>query len=139
MPTYLYRCANEHITTKICPVALYEEAVSCDDCALVAQRLFTPPLLVAAQPDVCYDSPIDGTPITSRHARQEDFKRHDCIEYDPEMKKDAVRRREESQQKLEAEVEQSVTEAIAKMTTAQRGKLYSEVTEQGAGCDVRRG
>lgn len=138
MPTYLYRCANQHITTKICPVSCYEEAVTCDDCDLVAQRLFTAPILVAAQAEVRYDSPIDGTPITSRYAREEDMKRHNCIEYDPEMKRDADRKREESQRQLEAAVEQTVTEAIAKMPTAKRAKLYSEVVEQGVGCEVIR-
>jgi len=96
------------------------------------------PAMTAISAEVRYDSPIDGTPITSRYARAEDMKRHGCIEYDPEMKRDADRRREESQRQLEAAVEESVTEAIAKMPTAKRAKLYSEVVEQGAGCEVIR-
>lgn len=136
---YVYRCANQHVTEKICPAWLYEEAVACDACDLVAQRLWTPPIHVSASMEVRYDSPIDGRPVTTRYQRQEEMKRHGKMEYDPEMKTDADRRRRESQQALEAAVEETVNEEIAKMSTAKRGKLYSELTEQGVDLTTVRG
>lgn len=135
---YLYRCDRQHVTEKICPASLYEEAVPCDECDLVAVRVFTPPLLVSVKQDIGYESPIDGRVITSWQAREEDMKRHHCIEYDPEMKTDVDRRRNESQRQLDAAIDDTVSESIAKMSTKERGKLYSEVTEQGMDCHVIR-
>jgi hypothetical protein len=85
-----------------------------------------------------YDSPIDGRPITSWDARQEDLKRSHCRPYDPEMKKDAERFRQAQDAALEASIEATVEEAIEKMPTAKRGKLMSELTEQGVGVEYAR-
>lgn len=94
--------------------------------------------MVIAKPDLCYDSPVDGRPITSWDARREDLKRHNCIEYDPEMKKDAERHKQEQQQALEQQVEHSVCESIAKMPEAKRAQLKKEVIGQGADIEVVR-
>jgi hypothetical protein len=96
-----------------------------------AEQIITAPLLVKVAQDVCYDSPIDGRPITSWEARREDLKRSNCRPYDPEMKTDAARYRKAQDDALEASIDQHVEETIEKMPTAQRGKLYSELTEQG--------
>lgn len=138
MPAYQYRCANKHVTTKLYRVRDYVEAVDCEECNLVAQRLFTPPILVKVAADVCYDSPVTGEPITSHAARVEDMKRHDCIPYDPEMKTDFIRRREESQQQFEAQIEQTVYEEVAKMDSGKRARLANELVEQGADVEVVR-
>jgi hypothetical protein len=95
-------------------------------------------LLVRAAQDVCYDSPIDGRPITSWDARQEDLKRSNCRPYDPEMKTDAARFRKEQDAALDQSIDAHVEQAIEKMPTAQRGKLYSELTSQGIGLDYTR-
>lgn len=100
--------------------------------------MITAPLLVTAAPDVCYDSPIDGRPITSWQARQEDLKRHGCRPYDPEMKTDAARFRQAQDDALDRSIEVQVEETIEKMPTAKRGKLYSELTSQGFGLDYAR-
>lgn len=131
MPTYGYRCAEGHTTLVMVPVSLYQSTVPCETCQEQAERVFTAPILVKVAQDVSYDSPIDGRPITSHAARREDLRRNDCVEYDPEMKKDYERRRQESQAQLESAVEQTVYEEIAKMPTGKKAKLYSEVVEQG--------
>jgi hypothetical protein len=41
------------------------------------------PMVTPTMPE--YQSPIDGRPITTRHARREDMKRNDCVEYEPSM------------------------------------------------------
>lgn len=104
----------------------------------MAQQIIDAPLHVSAQREVRYDSPITGEPITSRAAWQEDLKRHECVEYDPEMKTEQVRRTEQVWKELDKAVDDSVAESVAKMSTKQRGELWSAVTEQGAGCDVVR-
>jgi hypothetical protein len=117
----------------------YVEAVDCEQCDLAAVRIFTPPLMVKAQQDCHYTSPIDGKPITSHAARREDMARHGCIEYDPEMKKDAVRWKREATEKFEAGIDQTVGEEIAKMPSAKRQQLIKEVVGHGVTAEVVRG
>lgn len=138
MPVYEYRCSNQHLTRKLYRVRDYVEAVDCDRCDLAAVRIFTPPVMVKAAADVRYDSPIDGRPITSHAARQEDLKRNDCIPYDPEIKKDAVRWQQERQDAFDAKVDQTVSTEIAKMPSRKRQELVKEVIAKGATCEVRR-
>ena len=53
-------------------------------------------------PDLpAYRSPIDGRAIDGRKQRREDLKRHGCVEYDPGMKQDTERRRQESERRLD--------------------------------------
>ena len=124
--------------TKFFRVKDYEEAVDCEKCDLAAVRVFTAPVMVIAKPDICYDSPVDGRVITTHAARQDDLKRHNCVEYDPEMHKDAARHREERQAELEASVERDVTESIARMPDGKRRQLKQELISQGADLQVVR-
>lgn len=105
--------------------------MDCERCGMHALQVITAPLLVKACADVRYDSPIDGKPITSWQARQEDLKRHGCREYDPGMKQDYHARIKESEAAMDKAIDATVEAAIEKMPTKQRGKLYSELTEQG--------
>jgi hypothetical protein len=89
------------------------------------------------QRDICYDSPIDGRPITSKQARIEDLRRNDCVEYDPEMRKDAARRRKEADVELDRSVEATVDEMVATMPTRKLEKLEQEI-RAGASVDVVR-
>ena len=138
MPLYEYRCGNQHLTRKLYRVRDYVEAVDCEQCDLAAVRIFTPPVMVKASADVRYDSPIDGRPITSHAARQEDLKRHDCIPYDPEIKKDAVRWQKERQDAFDAKVDQTVSTEIARMPSRKRQELVKEVVGMGASLEVNR-
>jgi len=104
----------------------------------VALQVIGAPVMVKARQDVCYDSPIDGRPVTSWHARQEDLKRHDCIEYDPEMNKDAVRRRKESEAAFDHSVEETAKTLVAKLPPKKRAALKKEIVNQGATMEVQR-
>lgn len=44
---------------------------------------FPTPQVTRLMPD--YQSPIDGSPITSRHARREDLKKNGCVPYEESM------------------------------------------------------
>ena len=102
------------------------------------EQIISAPTMVKVAQDICYDSPIDGRPITSWSAREEDLKRNHCRPYDPAMKQDAERFRNESQAKVEAAMDETVAEAITKMTTKERGKLYTDLTEKGLTADIIR-
>jgi hypothetical protein len=145
MPIYTYRCPHGHLTELYFPT--FTRVVrACDHrakqgrgaCALLISQILTAPLLVKAAPDVCYTSPIDGTPITSMAQRREDLARSGCRPYDPDQKTDYTRRLTESEAALDRTIEASVEEAVEKMPTATRGKLFSELTEQGVTAEVVR-
>lgn len=77
--------------------------------------------------DVCYDSPIDGRPITNKHARIEDMARANCIEYDPGMKQDHQRRLAEQESILERSVDTTIEREISTMPSRKREKLQAEL------------
>ena len=137
MPQYLYHCRGNHTFIRFSTISEHSPIALCE-CGQQASQIITAPTLVKVAADVCYDSPIDGRPITSHQARLEDMKRHDCVEYDPEMKKDYERRIKESDEHLDRLVDAHVEESIEKMPTAKRAQLYSEMTEQGMSADVVR-
>jgi hypothetical protein len=137
MPSYLYACRNGHRFQRFSTVSDHSPIAMCE-CGQQASQIITAPTLVKVAADVCYDSPIDGRPITSHDAWKEDLKRHDCVAYDPEMKNDAKRRIDDADAKIDALVDAHVEETIEKMPTAKRAQLYSEMTEQGMSADVVR-
>ena len=83
--------------------------------------------MVFVRGDICYDSPIDGRPITSHAARREDMARAGCIEYDPGMKQDADRKHREREAALDASIEASVEADFQKMPSAKRERLANEL------------
>lgn len=138
MPAYEYRCANKHKVTKFFRVRDYVEAVDCDKCDLAAVRIFTAPMVKVA-PDVCYDSPIDGKPITTHAARYEDMKRNGCIPYDPEMHKDAARKVQEDNAALDVSIDDTVHREVARLPKAKKDQLVKEVVNMGMTAEVMRG
>lgn len=138
MPIYTFLCHNGHRYERFLRVASLEEVQMCF-CNAPSEVTITPPLMVKVAQDVCYDSPIDGKPITSWAQRQEDLARSNCQPYDPEMKTDYTNRVKASERELDQAVGETVEEAIAKMPTQKRGKLYSEMAEQGHDLAVVRG
>lgn len=137
MPLYEHQCPTGHRQIHYLTLAEHRSTLPCP-CGAQAQQVISAPLLVKAAQDVCYDSPIDGRPITSWDARQEDMKRSNCRPYDPEMKTDAARFRKEQDAALDKSIETHVERAIEKMPTAKRGKLMSELTAQGVGVEYVR-
>ncbi|MEK9894955.1 MAG: hypothetical protein VW518_00830 [Burkholderiaceae bacterium] len=127
-----------HVQEITCSVRNHEEAVPCTSCDLAAVQVLTAPLLVSVKADIGYDSPIDGTHITSWHARQEDLKRHECIEYDPGMKQDYQRRITDGEQALDRQVDAFVEEKIERMSTAERQRLHTALVEQSSSTEIVR-
>lgn len=138
MPIYDYACPSGHRFSRFLTVAQHQGQMTCEGCPEMAVQVLTAPVMVKARPDICYDSPIDGRPITSWHARQEDLKRNGCQEYDPEMKTDYQRRIAEGERSLDRSIEQTVEAQIEQMPGMQRQRLYNEITRQGADLDYTR-
>ena len=137
MPSYLYACPSGHRFQRFSTVSEHSPLWMCE-CGQEATQVITAPTLVKCAADVCYDSPVTGEPITSHHARLEDMKRHDCVEYDPEMKRDYERRIAEGDATLDRLIDTHVEETIEKMPTAKRAKLYHELTDQGLTAEAVR-
>jgi putative FmdB family regulatory protein len=136
MPTYEYNCRKGHHFERVLRFADYQTPQQCD-CGAEGRRVISLPRLITASPDVRYDSPIDGRPITSMAQRRDDLARSGCREYDPEMKKDADRFRERSQAQLDAHIDETVEREIDKMPTRKRERLDNEL-KSGADIAVER-
>ena len=135
MPTYVYQCAIGHTFERILRIADYATPQDCD-CGLPGRRIITVPT-VFAQKEIRYDSPIDGRPITSMKARLDDLARNNCVEYDPEIKKDYARRVEREQLQLERSIESTVEATVEAMPARKRERLESEF-KAGADCVPER-
>lgn len=99
--------------------------------AMMQGKRFLPLPMAFIQPDICYDSPIDGRPITNKYARMEDLARNNCREYDPGQRQDYDRKVKEADERLERSFEQSIDREIALMPARKREKLQAEL-EGGA-------
>lgn len=125
MPLYDYmcwRCNREE--TLFRHVADRNDAPVCHDRPML-RALSKPSIFVAR--DICYDSPIDGRPITNKQARIEDLARSGCIEYDPGVKQDYQRRITRDEQDLDAKVDSFLEAEIEKMPTRKKERLASEL------------
>lgn len=126
MPNYDYACDCGKTFERYLPLAEYAQPQVCE-CGLVAQKIILKAPMAVVQPDICYDSPIDGRPITSKQARIEDLARSNCVPYDPEQKTDYLRRNERQQAELEAKMEATVDREIAQMPSRKRERLAAEM------------
>ena len=135
MPTYEFVCPEGHKFERVLRVADYNVPQGCE-CGLYAKRQISIPMVFVSQ-EIRYESPIDGKVITTRQQRQEDLARNNCVEYDPEMKKDVERRQAEKEAKLERAVDETVEREIHNMTPRSREKLTAEL-EGGITAEVVR-
>lgn len=112
-------------------------AVQLHECGGELERVFLRFPFAVVQDDICYDSPIDGRPITSKQARMEDLARGDCVPYEPGIREDQERRRAESEAALERSFDATVEREIATMSARKREKLTAEL-EGGMSAEPER-
>jgi len=137
MPAYSYRCANRHEVTKFFRIRDYENVVDCEQCDLVAVRIFTAPVVKVAQ-DIAYTSPVDGRLITTHAARQDDLKRHGCVPMDQDAEQEVARVNKAKDAEFDAQIDQTVEAAICRMPEQKRTQLKKEVLEYGTDLHVTR-
>ena len=136
MPSYLHRCDDGHEFDLYLKFSQLEEAQHCV-CGRPASRVICAPKMIAVQADVCYTSPIDGTPITTKQKRLEDLKRSNCIPYEEGMKQDYARRQKDGEKQLDASVDSFVEAQVSQMPARKREKLESEL-KSGVVVDAAR-
>lgn len=138
MPLYAYECEQRHRTEEFKPLSAHTPGMICRECGHIAMQIITAPILVSAQPECRYDSPVTGEPITTWAQRRNDLARTGSIPYDPEMKTDQRNRAKAEEAAIERSIDRHVESTIEKMSTAKRGKLHSELTEQGVTAEAVR-
>ena len=121
MPIYGYACTKGHAFDAYLPLARYKEPQRCPTCQRMGQKILTPPRVMADCEG--YNSPVTGEWISGRKQRREDLKRHGCIEYDPEMRKDAERFNREADKKVDRMITESLNEQFSVMPEAKRKLL----------------
>lgn len=91
--------------------------------------------MVSVQQDVGFESPTSGKMITSMAQRREDMAQSECIEYDPGMRQDYEANIENSNNKLENDMMNTVEKEIDKMPTKKREALANEVMHSEVGIE----
>ena len=136
MPVYQYHCKG--CDTDFDQYLPYQEHVNymkCS-CGVIANQVTTL-FSIGKSRTVHYESPIDGTHITSEAARREDLARNDCIEYDPGMREDADARVIAEEKQLDKSIDQTMDAEIHKMPSRKKEQLAAELSA-GANPDVVR-
>ena len=125
MPTYEYSCGCGAMFDRVLRVKDYDQPQTCE-CGAIARKRISRPMVFVSQ-DICYDSPIDGRPITSKQARLDDLARSGCIPYEPGMKQDYQRRIAQDEARLDAKMEKTVEAEIERMPSDKRERLHAEL------------
>jgi len=122
---YEYLCDNGHKFDRVLKLKDYREPQICD-CGAKSRKVLSTPMIAPMFED--YQSPIDGTPITSKRKRLEDLRRNDCVEYDPGMVSDYNNKIAAGEKALEQAVDKTVEQTILAMPGDKREKLGKELS-----------
>ena len=142
MPIYIYKCHNCSNKFEVIRAVKDHSPYELCQCGTLAGQFITAPMVIIpahmqATGGVNYRSPIDDKPITTMSQRREDLARNDCIEYDPEMKKDVDRRIKNEELKLDKAVDETVDREIQTMPARNREQLINELSK-GLTAEVTR-
>lgn len=124
MPLYEYECQKGHKFNRFLKLAEYNDPQTCE-CGCNAKRLISAPMIAPMFED--YQSPIDGSPITSKKKRNEDLARNGCVPYEEGMRQEADRKVKNDELKLEKEVDRTMDATIESFTPRQRELLDQEM------------
>ena len=130
MPVYEYECSKGHYFTRYLKLENYKDPQTCN-CGCESRKLISTPMIAPMFED--YQSPIDGSAITSKKKRREDLAKNECVEYDPGMLDDYNKRGKESEARLEKEIDRTVDKEFESMNPRQRENLAKELS---AGADL---
>lgn len=125
MPLHDLRCERGHTFEAFIPLAELDRARVCD-CGAAAHRVFLVAPIGRVE-KVEYTSPIDGRAITTKYGRLEDLARNNCIEYDPGMKDDYLRRQADEARAIEQKADALVEQQIHEMGARKRERLEAEL------------
>lgn len=138
MPLHDTKCENcGSVEERFIPLKCLGYPMWCAKCHGTVQVVYLRAPLGFVQRDICYDSPIDGRPITSKMARTEDLRRNECVEWDPGMKQDFLRGQRDREAALDKMVDSTVDEFVATAPARKLEKLEQEL-HAGASVEVKR-
>ncbi len=133
MPLHNFICDNGHLTVRMQSLNALAPQEPCAYCSLMAEKRFLSFPAYFVQQDVNYQSPVDGRVINSRQARLEDMARNNCVEYDPAMKDDHMRRIAQSDEEIGRKIEHHFDAELSVMPTRKKELLEQELR---AGADL---
>lgn len=136
MPIYGYACQCGEEFDRYLRYESYDNPQFCR-CGRQAVRQIFAPIMVSVSPNICYDSPITGKPITSLREREEDLARNNCRPYDPGMKQDYEQRLKREDEALDRSVDEVVEKEVALMPARKREHLFNELAS-GVDAEVVR-
>lgn len=137
MPLYTYECENGHRFDRIMRLKDYRQPQTCD-CGLEAKRVIVPTMINCDMaPWDSYISPASGKLITSYKERRKDMAEHDCVDYEPSLKKHITANMNAEDAKLEKAMDETIEAEFEKMPIRKREKLAEELTS-GADCEYTR-
>lgn len=130
MPTYTYKCKKDHVFDLFLPFSESDSPQTCE-CGAETERYFTPQALPSfiIKGFEAYESPMTGEIIRSNKQRLEDMKKHNCVEYDPEIKTDQRRHAEEADKAIEKSVDETVERAFGQMTTDEKHAIAHDMAK----------
>ena len=137
MPIYTYKCKNGHQFDRFLNLKDYKQPQTCD-CGAESERKIMPTMVNCdIQPWDHYVSPVSGKLITSYKQRREDMAKHDCVDYEPSLKKNITQHMEAEDRKLEKAMDETVEKEFENMPVRKREKLAEELTS-GVDCEYTR-
>jgi len=126
MPLYKYRCPNDHEFERFLKLDDWMEKQYCE-CGNKGKRIIGTPMILSKKFE-SYESPIDGTPITSAKMRKEEMARHDCVDYEPTMKEESTRIMKAGEAALDKEVDKTVDKFWDGLSSDKREDFAKEVS-----------
>ena len=137
MPLYEHICMNGHKFDRFLKLRELDGQQVCE-CGSIATRLISAPMFsIDATNFVPYESPTTGKWISSKVQRREDMKASGCVEYEPSMKDEMLRRHKAEDEALDKKIDEHVEKEIYSMDTRSRERLVSEL-EGGVDASVVR-
>lgn len=136
MPLYEYECGCGKRFERYLPISEYD-AVQHGSCGAVAKKIFTKIAKAIIQPDICYDSPIDGRPITTWKQRNEDLVRNGCIPLDSDVKKHIQTIKENNEKAFDKKIDDFVEQKIHSLDSKRIEKLSNEI-DSGVALEYNR-
>lgn len=135
MPLYDFKCPNGHTFERMVKLADFEAEQKCA-CGGVSERVISAPRISSVSYD--YECPITGKAITSKHAHEENLRRHDCRIYEPGETQANARAAAEADAAFDRGLDETVEKLYDAMPGEKKEKLANELLS-GADIAIERG
>lgn len=136
MPLYEYECDCGERFERYLPISEYD-VIQFGTCGATAKKIFTKVSRAIIQPDICYDSPIDGRPITTWRQRKEDLHRNGCIPLDADLKKEIENIKNNNENSFYKKIDDFVDRQIHSLDSKRMENLSNEI-DRGVALEYNR-